>query len=1091
MDKKKAIKLATASAVVASAFVSANPYASQAATNVDAVVNQAKAAFKAVFITYNEVVKTGKLVDVKKVQDAIKKADEAKKKAVAEVNKNGGKKKDAYLADLEKSYKDYVTNGGKKYVAAYPTLTALNNAVKAVNDAVATKDLAKVKSAYDKLGTALKKATEATKSVYGADARAAFVKSANATIASLKNDTTVYAALLKAQDALGKEDFATAQAMLDKAATYLAKATSLKAELTALNDTVKASFEEKAGVVKEVSAVADVTVNEGETVTLPEKVEVTLANGKKVEKAVTWESKDLTKPGEYTLSGTFEGTELKATVKVIVKEVAPKVESVSAIGAKKLEVKFNKAVDDTKAKFEVKKGSVTASVSNITFAEDKKSAVIELASKLTKGDYTVNVSGLSEASLTSTVSVEDEKVAKIEILSDKGILVDGTDGDSVANDAIQVGYQVFNQYGEDITNVTSLNTSSSGGTVSLANGKATIQSASTFAVDQKVTLTLIHPETATTVTKTLTVSGESKVAEVSVKELYNANKETLSADSQNASDFMLVLEAKDQYGNVITDASKLDSEVLVAVSNPSVVSVKSLSGNSADFENVTIDGVSKTVLRLQGGLVAGSTTVTLISASTGKATTYTVNVAEGLTSDNVNFGNVDKLVAAGETVQVPVTVTDKNGNEITDVSILNGSAKGVTVTGATGTFKKVDGKVVYEFTAPNTAGPVTLTAVSKTGKVAIKTIDVKAAAVPTVITGLKSDVPKLVYNGETVNLDKASFVVEDQYGRTMSDASFASFLDANGTAANGEYRVVVSQADAAGTSAIDLSGSDDYITAQSNDTVGVDGQAKGYEDVTFKLQKYNGTSWVDVSGSSYTTSFRTVELSELKSFGVEDTGKIYADSTINNNAKDVYDKVVKVYGLTADGKKVYLPANTYSVVSNSPNLVAANVSGEWVLDAAENTTGAITTPNMDDNTEKTASYVVTINATGDEITKEVAISNVAPAIDTLEIRDNNGVAVSTFVYDITGGADTTFDATDLSSAIYVKDTYGVEKPNTTASTSISRLTFSNVKEASGTNISITGNGTANASIANLAAGDTFDASVTVGGKVVKVKVEVK
>ena len=43
MSKKKAIKLATASAIAASAFVAANPNASEAATNVDAVVSQAKA----------------------------------------------------------------------------------------------------------------------------------------------------------------------------------------------------------------------------------------------------------------------------------------------------------------------------------------------------------------------------------------------------------------------------------------------------------------------------------------------------------------------------------------------------------------------------------------------------------------------------------------------------------------------------------------------------------------------------------------------------------------------------------------------------------------------------------------------------------------------------------------------------------------------------------------------------------------------------------------------------------------------------------------------------------------------------------------
>lgn len=61
----------------------------------------------------------------------------------------------------------------------------------------------------------------------------------------------------------------------------------------------------------------------------------------------------------------------------------------SEINATEVEVKFNQAVVTIKAGY-----------------ADKMEATIELAGKLTKGDYTVKVTGLSEEALSKTVAVE-------------------------------------------------------------------------------------------------------------------------------------------------------------------------------------------------------------------------------------------------------------------------------------------------------------------------------------------------------------------------------------------------------------------------------------------------------------------------------------------------------------------------------------------------------------------------------------------------------------------------------------------------------------------------------------------------------------
>ena len=164
--------------------------------------------------------------------------------------------------------------------------------------------------------------------------------------------------------------------------------------------------------VESVSAITDKEINEGEELTLPTEVEVTLTNGEKAQKAVTWNTSavDTIKPGEYTATGTVADTDKEATVKVVVKAVAPKVDSVDAVTTKSLKVKFSKAVDTATAKFEVKKGSIKVNTSAITWNADKTEATVELAGKLTAGEYTVNVTGLTETALTASTTVENEKV---------------------------------------------------------------------------------------------------------------------------------------------------------------------------------------------------------------------------------------------------------------------------------------------------------------------------------------------------------------------------------------------------------------------------------------------------------------------------------------------------------------------------------------------------------------------------------------------------------------------------------------------------------------------------------------------------------
>src|SRR5690606_27834125 len=151
------------------------------------------------------------------------------------------------------------------------------------------------------------------------------------------------------------------------------------------------------------------------------KIKVTFNDQGVVEKAldtalvpnVATDVKITYKDREYTVSVTYN---------------APDV-SVAAVGASKIEVKFNKAVDTTAAKIEVKRGAAVVNVSTTTPSAEKTSIVLNLTSRMIKGDYTVTVSVLTAEPVTQNITVDDEKVTKLELNNDTAAAV-FTDTDS-------------------------------------------------------------------------------------------------------------------------------------------------------------------------------------------------------------------------------------------------------------------------------------------------------------------------------------------------------------------------------------------------------------------------------------------------------------------------------------------------------------------------------------------------------------------------------------------------------------------------------------------------------------------------------------
>ncbi|MBS2772750.1 S-layer homology domain-containing protein [Anoxybacillus rupiensis] len=750
-----------------------------------------------------------------------------------------------------------------------------------------------------------------------------------------------------------------------------------------------------------------------------------------------------------------------------------KVESVSAIGAKKLEVKFNKAVDPTKAKFDVKKAGITVNVSNVVFASDNKSATLELSTKLTKGEYVVNVTGVANETLTKSVQVEDEKVASIEILSDVAV-VDNTAAPTKAT----VAYQVKNQYGEDITKTTSLTTNDPTNIVT-ANGVVTVTLSGTPKVGDKLPVTLIHVDSATTASKVVTLSAASTVTDITVSGVYNKDGKQLNEDSNLSSDsFYLLVDLKDQYGNTITNETLAESGLIKAQSNPTVVGTAG-TGSNVDLTPLTIDGKQRLGIKLTGPVQAGENLVTLISTTSGKSATYKISVAETTRTDAVTLSS-PALAVANEDIFVPATVLDKDGKAITDVKVLNDATKGVKVSyngsPVSNAFVLKDNSVYVKIPAITVAtdGVFALVAQSSTYKVATLTLNVKKAAEPTVIRGLKSTVSPTLKDGTTKQIDVSDLVIEDQYGRVMDSAKVKAGL-------TGGKKIVVKDVDPNSNVVVPTGD----ITSTTTATLTA-GTTNGTEKLQFVLN--DGTK--DILSSTAEVTFRVTNGTEYVSYQVDDIGTVYDESGASKNDDNAYDKAIKVYGVLNDGSKVLLtPGTDYTVTSTNTDVQA---------DAADGTIDAdgLTLNYGTDKTEVVIPITVTINATGQQFTKDVTFSKVAPKVTAVKVVDTdstNDDALTAIKHNIaTAGDFTIADLTTGSTTGYnivVTDQYGVSVLATADTGAISFADGTTVAAPNLTvapvtgSISITNNGLSSATVtaASLSAGETFDVVISYAG----------
>lgn len=804
----------------------------------------------------------------------------------------------------------------------------------------------------------------------------------------------------------------------------------------------------------------------------------------------------------------------------LLKEAAPTTATASAIGVKKLQVTLDSTVvDTTKAVVTVKKGTVPVATDKIAFADDNKTINIDTTGKLTKGEYTITISGVADKDLTAKVETADEKVAKIDIttktapVTDKGVNA-------------KVNFKVYNQYGEDVTSLFggqitwTSSTSKTVITTNAAKGELQVPNAGdqAYTYASKLYLTGVHASSGTVANAELTIGVKVQEDAITFKGVYNVATKKIESLPANfkAGKYVLLYDVKDQYGNAMSYKDVNPDNLVFTTTNPLFIDpTLKTDTNTFDVDGTTYLGVKL----LPGSQVenGGSATIKVISKNTGKAASFEINATAASQVKTFTLSSPESIVGEGETVEIPFSAVDQYGKVITKYSDIKDK---ITFNNESLRFKeKSDGtaKLLYTATLSNNHPtddvdvPVYLTSFVKNGgDFSSLMVYVKAKARPTRVRGLDKSVYTNI-GGVSTNkeqFDTSKILIEDQYGRLMGKDKIDTWLQA------GNKIVVKSEKPSTDKTPFEV-GVENTGTGSFADTtpatitaivakvqVAVSesnlADSNATEKVEFSL--FDGVKGKTIAASEKEVTFYKVAQSEYVDYAVDDLGTMYNNATSatasddDTATKTAYNKTVNVYGVKQDGTKVKLLPTQFDVavlggakVKTTSNVISDEDATKGYLknDFLDSLGKAVTKTvkiEVAVKDDKSGAVVKTIN-------KDLVLSTEEPKVATIGLRNvTDGEA--TIAY------KASLSISELSAFVdkgEVKDQYGVainnsnsylnslnsEEPTVTIS-NISDKSFEKSGLEKDKDFVVTNNKSKNASISGAAVGDMFTITYTYG-----------
>ena len=648
--------------------------------------------------------------------------------------------------------------------------------------------------------------------------------------------------------------------------------------------------------------------------------------------------------------------------------------TVSATSSKSFLVKFAAAPADTsKVTFAVKGSTGTAVTTTTTWNEAKTEATVTASYNLTTDTYSVNVKNDTTDLGTSNIAISQQKVAKITITStvlsiapisyvpnSNPLTPTATSGEGFAT------YKVIDQYGIDVTNTplgNNIQWNCGIGAIDTAitkNGVIGIKSQGGIPLTQYTTASINGYDTDSYVTAnaSLTVSQtKGLISDMKLNKLTSVNNADFNAGNTTGQ-WYVDFTALDASGNPTTNYTMIKAGIIAV--------------NGGAFLDVTVDkdpiDNAKAVLsvKINPAYTATLTSdqqipITVLTAG-GSNASLTVTLKKATAVNTFSLSAPAQMVASGETVILPFTAADQNGNPITSYSQLAPKVGLSISAGTIALVRNADGTASVQATMPKTsslAGSLSVyiqASIPSAGKNTPLTLSVQQPAKP---DSLSIDnavgVPFMQVNAKQ-SLDTGYYYggisVNDQYGRQIS-------LSQQQTTGKGVSYYVVQPTT---TSSILLATGSTVNGRTNGSTINLEAKSEGTATVEYKVFKVTNDATTGAAGTPVDTGiskmvqYTVVKNSDIVDYtldAVTDPIKMIA-STSTASAIDAWVNSTKtadvansnyaadpvIYGKTAGGTLAKLDAKQIT------NVVID--SGDFVLVNQANATGGNILRSTDD-----------------------------------------------------------------------------------------------------------------------------------------------
>lgn len=347
-----------------------------------------------------------------------------------------------------------------------------------------------------------------------------------------------------------------------------------------------------------------------------------------------------------------------------------KIVEISAVGAKKLKVNFNKPIEDIgKLDLKIKRDGIKVSVKEPVISEDKKTIEYETSYKVQTGKYIAEAKYEdSEVSKTEEVELQEAILSEIKFDSDEAVLERTVDPETkkVKFDKINIGVKFFNQYEEEVK-VTSdqLDISPSYTDSNYDDGLVTLTYDKEFRIGDQIPLNIIYKgdNNIKVANQLMTVVNEAQVASIELGEITTDEKDykdkPMFVKNLKGAKYYVPVVIKDQYGNQLKKDAQL-TQVKVFNTNTSAVTVaeKITAKDGKTYIEINPVKDEKDKITSKAGIVM----LNIVGGSHNETLQFEVKENPGI--GKMDISKPEELVKIGVAVELPFYAEDQYGKQI-------------------------------------------------------------------------------------------------------------------------------------------------------------------------------------------------------------------------------------------------------------------------------------------------------------------------------------------------------------------------------------------------------------------------------------------